>query len=261
MSEMAVVNVSDSWVSPALPVRLKDNDVHVWRARLEQPDLCIREFASVLSEKERNRVASLRFERHRKRFIVGRAVLRTILASYLNAEPGQLQFCYGPHGKPYLAERSCNETVQFNLAHSNELVLYAFTAKRKVGVDLEYIHFIPDVEKMVTRFFPEGKNLRMLPNSQKLRAFFNHWTRTEAYTKAVGTGLAQSFDCFDASLAREEPACPSRWSITSFMPAPDYTASLVVEGHDCVLHYFEFMPRNSFVRRKNNCEKATGLLG
>ena len=252
MSEMAVVNVSDSWGSPALPVSLKGDDVHVWRARLEQPDLCVREFASVLSEKERTRAASFRFERHRKRFIVGRAVLRTILASYLNAEPGQLRFCYGSHGKPYLAERSCNATVQFNLAHSNELVLYAFTAKRRVGVDLEYIHFIPDVEEMVTRFFPKGKNFWMLPNSQKLGAFFNHWTRTEAYAKAVGTGLAQSFDWFDASLVREEPACPSRWFITSFMPAPDYTASLVVEGHDCVLHYFEFMPRKNFGQRKES---------
>lgn len=237
---MSVVNVSDSWVSPAFPLKLKDNDVHIWRLKLEQPDSRVREYASTLSEKERIRAAGFLFERHRKRFIVGRAVLRTILASYLNTGPGQVQFCYGPHGKPYLAEKSCKAIVQFNLAHSNELVLYAFTVKQRIGVDLEYIHQIPDVEKMVARFFPEGEN-ELPPNSQKVSAFFNRWTRTEAYAKAVGTGLAQSFDGFDASLTREEPACPSSWFITSFIPALDYAASLVVERHDCVLHYFEFI--------------------
>ncbi|HVP16116.1 MAG TPA: 4'-phosphopantetheinyl transferase superfamily protein [candidate division Zixibacteria bacterium] len=236
-----VVNVSDFWVSPMFPMKLKDNDVHIWRSKLEQPDLCVPEFASVLSVKERMRAAGYLFEEHRKRFIVGRAVLRTILAYYLNTEPGKLQFCYGPRGKPYLAERSCEASVQFNMAHSNELALYAFTVKRRIGVDLEYIHKIPDVEKIVARIFPKGENFETLPNSQKLNAFFNCWTRTEACAKAVGTGLAQSFDGFDASLTREEPACPSSWFITSFAPAPDYTASLVVEGHNCALHYFEFM--------------------
>jgi 4'-phosphopantetheinyl transferase len=256
---MSVVNVSDSWVSPPFPLRLNDNDVHIWRSKLEQPDLCVRKFASVLSEKERMRAAGFRFERHRKRFIVGRAVLRMILASYLNTEPCQLQFCYGPHGKPYLAKKSCKGTVQFNLTHSNELGLYAFTIKGRVGVDLEYIQQIPDVEKMDAKFFPKGEDLGILSNSQKLGVFFNRWTRTEAIAKAVGTGLAQSFEGCDASFMREELACPSRWFITSFMPAPDYTASLVVEGSNCVLHYFEFKPQNSFDRGKNQYEKVPSL--
>jgi 4'-phosphopantetheinyl transferase len=241
--KILVVDVFDPWVSPALPLELKDNDVHIWRSKLEQPDLHVREFASVLSEKERTRAAGFRFERHKKRFIVGRAILRTILASYLNTEPSQLQFCYGPHGKPYLTQKSCEAALQFNLAHSNELALYAFTVKRRIGVDLEYIRQIPDVEKMIARFFPKGENFEMLPNSEKLGAFFNRWTRTEAYAKAVGTGLAKSFDRFDASFTRQEPIRPSGWFITSFKPAPSYTASLVVEGHNCVLHYFEFVPQ------------------
>jgi 4'-phosphopantetheinyl transferase len=232
-------------------MKLKDNDVHIWRSKLEQSDPCLHEFASVLSEQERTRATGFRFEKDRKRFVVGRAVLRTILASYLDTEPGQLEFCYNPYGKPYLVEKSCKTSVQFSLAHSNELALYAFTSRCRVGVDLECIHHIPDVEQIVARFFPKGENFRTLPNSQKLSAFFNRWTRTEAYAKAVGIGLAMCFDGFDALLVREEPTCSSSWFIKSFRPAPGYTASLVVEGHDCFLRYFEFMPRNSFDRGKN----------
>jgi 4'-phosphopantetheinyl transferase len=243
MSKMLAVNVSDSWVSPVFPLKLKDNDVHIWRSKLEQPELHVREFASVLSEQERMRAAGYLLEEPRRRFIVGRAVLKTILAYYLKTEPVQLHFSYGPHGKPYLAGRCREAAVQFNMAHSNELALYAFTVKHRIGVDLEYIHQIPDVENMVVRFSPKGGSFERLPNSQKLRVFFNRWTRTEAHAKAVGTGLTQSFDAFDASLTREEPACPSSWFITSFTPAADYTASVVVEGHNCVLSYFEFVPR------------------
>jgi len=244
----SIVASEDFWTLPVLPVRLSRNDVHLWRLELDQPHLDILGFASTLSTEERMRAASFRFERHRNRFIVAHGALRKILSFYLNISPHQLRFRNGVYGKPYLAKEFCR--VQFSMAHSNELALYAFTIKHRIGVDLEYIHQIPDVEKMLARFLPRVEDFEMLPNNQKLSAFFTRWTRTEAYAKAVGTGLAQSFDGFDASLTLEEPACPSSWFITSFTPAPDYTASLVVEGHSCILHYFEFVPSAASMKEK-----------
>lgn len=192
------------------------------------------------------------FEQDRKRFIVGRGVLRTILALYLGTEPSRLQFCYGPHGKPYLADRLGDATLRFNLAHSHELALYAFTRGREIGVDLEYIRYMPGVEQIAARFFSTRENavLHALPTSQKQEAFFNCWTLKEAYIKAIGNGLAQPLDKFDVSLAPGEPArllsvegAPeeaSRWSLKALTPAPGYVAALAVEGHDWRLTYWQF---------------------
>ena len=248
-------DVSDCmWTAQEFPTKLSDNDVHIWRLELEHSDLCAVKFASILSEKERARAASLIFRRNRNRFTVCRGVLRTILGTYLNAEPGQLEFFYGPYGKPYLAKTFSKGAVQFSLAHSHELALYAFTRGSKVGVDLERIRNIPDVDKMAARFLSSQDNaiFGRLPNSQRLKAFSIFWTRKEAYCKAIGIGLAQLYDGVGMPPISEEPAQAfnieenareaCRWSIMSFAPAPKYTAALAVEGQDLDLHYFQFVP-------------------
>jgi 4'-phosphopantetheinyl transferase len=169
----------------------------------------------------------------------------------LNISPDQLRFRYGVYGKPYLAKGFCR--VQFNLAHSHELALYAFTRGRNVGVDLEYVHYIPDVEKVAGSFLSkrESAMYKMLPRSQRLRAFFDYWTRKEAYCKAIGTGLALACELLDAPAVSgdtafrrnlendERQAC--NWSITSFAPALDYAAALVVGGRNHRLHCFQFV--------------------
>lgn len=242
------------WGAPRFPTKLSDNDVHVWWLKLEQADLCAVRFASILTEKERTRAASLFFERDRNRFILCRGVLRTVLGSYLNTEPDRLEFSYGSYGKPYLAGAFSEESVQFSLAHSHELALYVFTRGRKVGIDLERIRNIPDVDQVAARFLSRRENamFRTLPRGQRLKAFFGFWTRKEAYGKAIGIGLAQPLDGFSMSMMPEEPdrsfnmeenareACC--WSIMSFTPAPEYTAALAAEGHSLNLNYYQYMP-------------------
>lgn len=250
---------SYSWLPPPAHLTLSSNDVHVWRATLDQPAGRVRQLAQTLSEEERMRAEHFHFEQDRKRFIVGHGVLRTIIGLYLGTEPSLLQFCYGPHGKPYLAERFSEGTLRFNLAHSHELALYAFTRGREIGVDLEYIRYMPDVEQIAASFFSARENavLHALPTSQKQEAFFNCWTRKEAYIKAIGNGLAQPLDKFDVSLAPGEPARllsvegdteeASRWSLKALTPAPGYVAALAVEGHNWRLTYWHFPESTSGV--------------
>lgn len=226
-------------------IRIVSNDVHIWLAKLEQPDQYVSRFASVLSSEEQIWSAGYRLKRCRKQFIVARGVLRTLLGFYLSAEPDRIEFCYSPYGKPYLAENCYKETIQFSSAYSHELALYAFTPSRRVGVDLELVRKIPYVEQMAAQSFSpvESAALRMSPKSLKLKVFFDFWTRKEAYGKAIGTGLID--------LAPEEPTCKINadrdgrraWSLTSFTPASGYTAALAVEGHDCRIHHFQFLPQ------------------
>jgi 4'-phosphopantetheinyl transferase len=225
--------------------RIAGNDVHVWLAKLEQPDQYVLRFASILSNEEQIWSAGFRLKRYRKRFIVARGVLRAILGFYLNSEPDRIEFCYSPYGKPYLTEGYYKEPIQFSSAHSHELALYALTLSRRVGVDLELVRKIPYVEQMAAQSFSplESAAFRMSPKSRKLKVFFDFWTRKEAYGKAIGTGLMD--------LAPEEPTCEINtdrdgtrgWSLKSFTPASGYTAALAIEGHDYHIHHFQFLPQ------------------
>ena len=153
----------------------------------------VQQISQSLMEDERIKAERFYFQRDRKRFMVCRGVLRMILGRYLHIEANRVHFSYGPYGKPYLKETLGDSTLRFNLAHSHELALHAFARSREIGVDIEYIRYIPDAEQIALNFFSENENavLHVLPTSQKQEAFFNCWTRKEAYLKALGVGSSQ----------------------------------------------------------------------
>lgn len=149
---------------------------------------------------------------------------------------------YGLRGKPSLAPSYGGESIRFNVSHSNELALYAMTNHREVGVDIEFMRPLDEVESIARRFFStrEQAILRSLPAHLKQQGFYNCWTRKEAYIKATGEGISQPLDQFDVSLAPGEPARllsvsgkpdeASRWSFEVLRPSIEYAAALAVEG-------------------------------
>jgi 4'-phosphopantetheinyl transferase len=84
--------------------------------------------------------------------------------------------------------------------------------------------------------------LLSLPAGLQTRAFFNCWTRKEAYLKAKGEPVFRRVKSIDVTLAPGDPPAllrtsadlqeVSRWSIEALEPAPGYIAALAVEGHD-----------------------------
>jgi len=240
------------WGFTEAPLELSRDDVHIWRLELEQLNPCARKLVSVLSMKEREKAASFCFENHRKNYILGHGGLRIILGSYLNTEPGQLEFRYGSYGKPYVAQRCLQDRVEFNLTHSDGLALCAFTRGRRVGIDLEHIQITPEVVREAENSISTRRKwiCHLMPPYWKGRAFFKSWTRREAYLKALGTGLNYSFAELQASRVPKEPphwmsgkrftrVCA--WSAMSFVPYHNYTATLVAEGNGWHPHFLEFV--------------------
>ena len=231
------------WRLPPSDLTLSSDEVHIWQTSLDQPPEYVRDLAQALSYDEMMRAERFHFERDRRRFIVGRGVLRAILGRYLGVEPHRVRLRYGERGKPYLAGRFASSTLQFNLAHSRELALYAFTYGREIGIDLECIRPLSDADDIADRFFSARENAVFctLPKSHKLEAFYNCWTRKEAYLKATGEGLARPLGQFDVSLAPGEPARllhvegdsreMARWLLRALLPSSDYVAAVAVEGH------------------------------
>ena len=212
-------------------------EVHVWAVALDPPQEKVTRLEELLSPDEVERAYRFRFDRHRRRFIVGRGVLRSILGAYLGAAPKDLTFRYGEKGKPALGE-DWEEDLSFNLSHSGELALYGFGQRLELGIDVEQRRELPGAEDIAERFFsvPERLALREVPESLKSEAFFNCWTRKEAYIKATGDGLSMALDRFDVTLLPGEPArmlsadgdtsAAARWSMVHLEPAPGYVGAL-----------------------------------
>ncbi|MGC2756764.1 4'-phosphopantetheinyl transferase superfamily protein, partial [Candidatus Binatus sp.] len=79
------------------------------------------------------------------------------------------------------------------------------------------------------------ETLRGLPREHQAEAFFNCWTRKEAYVKARGQGLSIELDSFDVSLIPGEEAKILRgddwnWSLASFKPDHGWVAAMATQG-------------------------------
>jgi 4'-phosphopantetheinyl transferase len=241
-----------AWLSPPTHPRASHDEVHVWRVSLDESQSP--KFEALLDDDERMRAARFRFEEHRNRFTVARGALRSILGCYLEVEPTVLQFSYGRYGKPELAEGFAPIAISFNLSHSGELMLMAVTRGREIGVDIELINQEFATSDVAERFFSRREilSLRTQPQQLQTEAFFNCWTRKEAYIKARGEGLSLPLDQFDVSLEssgaslldnRITPGEVTRWSLRELHPAPAYCAAVAVEGFSWQLRLLDFNKR------------------
>jgi 4'-phosphopantetheinyl transferase len=101
-------------------------------------------------------------------------------------------------GKPFLTGGP-----EFNLSHSGDLLLLGVAASGRLGVDIEVVRPMEDIEDLAARHFSEDEVRALLsyPPQERLRAFFRGWTRKEAFIKGLGRGLSVALDSFSVSLA------------------------------------------------------------
>jgi 4'-phosphopantetheinyl transferase len=232
------------WCLPPAQLTLADDEVHVWRAALDLPSGQVQYLRGSLTADELGRAERFHSEKGRQQFIAGRGILRTILSRYLAIAPGHHRFCYNQDGKPLLAPEFDHYRLNFNLAHSNGLALYAIARGREIGIDLEQIRTNFECEEIAERFFSpvEVAILRTISAEMKAEAFFNCWTRKEAYIKAQGEGLSLPLHSFDVSYApgeparvlatRDDPQEAARWTLQELIPGDGYVGALAVEGCD-----------------------------
>ena len=222
--------------------RLVPNVVHVWRFSLDDPPYPHSMLAEHLSADERSRAERFVFERDRRRFEVARGVVRAVLGAYLGREPATLRFDYGSAGKPELVPDAHDCRLAFNVSHSQAWGLVGVTDLETIGVDLEAVRDMADIEEIARRNFSPGEiaALLALPEHQRQDAFFRGWSRKEAYVKALGSGLSTPLDQFEVSLATDEPSAllsiegsadaASAWTLWGFRPHPGAWAAIAVRG-------------------------------
>ncbi len=215
---------------PASPVA-KSNAAHVWAVDLKRKTLCDQVLVETLSTAERERAEGVRVARDRARFVAARGSLRVILGKYVGCAPGELAFCYGEYGKPMLASPWDETELKFNLSHSAGLALIGVSLCRKIGVDVEHCsRAVRRMKRIAKRFFAprEYERLCALPQAEQQRAFFQCWTRKEAYLKAVGTGLARASKNGDVDLEDT----PANWTLRHLDPGGGYVGAVAIAGKE-----------------------------
>jgi 4'-phosphopantetheinyl transferase len=231
------------WEAAPAVLKLGEGSIHVFCSTLDVPAKRREALARTLSLDEQQRAERFHFERDRQRFVVGRGTLREILGCLLEVDPAGLSFSYGKYGKPRLAGTAAARGLCFNVAHSDSMALYAI-ADREIGVDVEHIRPVAEAEQVALRFFAprERSCYQSLPPERRLEAFFNCWTRKEAYLKALGAGLRDWLAEIEVSLAPGEPArllavpgdlqSPMRWLLHALAPAADYVGAVAFQSAD-----------------------------
>ncbi len=176
-----------SWATNPGDFHLDSTSAHIWRIHLPLSESALIKLESYLSSDELKRMQNLSFTKDKQNFVASRGILRFLLGNYISCEPDEVTFSYGKHGKPYVSASD----ISFNVSHSGEYILYAFTKNAAVGIDIEKIRDDSTVKKAIRTFSEhEQKALASLPHHEQKVAFFRLWTRKEAYLKAIATGLS-----------------------------------------------------------------------
>lgn len=209
-------------------LRVGGCDVELWSASLAALGGRAQALAAHLSDAERARVSAMREVVAAERFAGGRAMLRTLLAAALSADPRALRLTFGAYGKPALDDAAHGGAPRFNLAHSGEVVAVALCADADVGVDLERRRPLRDLPRLVERALTPAE--RALYESWATdgaapdEAFLRAWTVKEARLKTLGLSVG-------AALTRDHPVASALpWAPASIPEKGDYFAAVAVSS-------------------------------
>jgi 4'-phosphopantetheinyl transferase len=167
---------------------LPTGEVHVWEAPLTLADTDVKGLEENLPEHERVYADEFRFPGARRQYLISRGRLRELLSRYLGQRARDIRLVTEGEGKPVIEG---DRSLDFNLSHSGDLVLYAVAAGIPVGVDVEKLRPMPRALELARRFLSaeEYQELAATTPEQVSQQFFTMWVRREAYAKARGTSV------------------------------------------------------------------------
>jgi 4'-phosphopantetheinyl transferase len=220
--------------------------VEVWHARLDEHRSRLPALAASLSADERERADRFRRAADREAFVLRRGLLRELLGSYLELSPAAVEFTYGRWDKPSasgLSQRpSADGEVCFNASSSGDHAVFAFARGRAVGIDVERMRDLPDMDDVAARIMSAKGVAAYRAEWDSAAAFYAVWTQKEAYVKALGDGFAAPLDAFDVPV-RVEPGTATIVSgrRIEVLPAPPgYAAAVAADGSDWSVRYASY---------------------
>jgi 4'-phosphopantetheinyl transferase len=197
-----------NWSQPDPSLKLEENTVHIWLSYLNLHEARLKHLYPLLSTEEKERSERFKFYKHRKRFIASHGFMRSVLENYIETPAAEIAFSANDKGKPEFDKKTHKTNVRFNLSHSNNIALLAIGLNHEIGVDIEFLDRKNDWKGIIKRFYTatEQKGILKLSEDQQQKAFFQMWTRKEAYMKVLGLGLHLPPNKFVITVPPAKPA-------------------------------------------------------
>jgi len=225
---------------------LTSDEIHIWQvSTIVSPDEIV-EYKNVLSENELAKVTFFEFKQVQNSFVISQGALRMLLSGYLEIPAKSVKLGRRSKGKPYSID---NPTLFFNMSHSGKLVVIAFSLKGELGIDVEQIRPLPDLDDMIARNFTprEIKFINAQPD-EKINRFFRFWTIKESYLKAIGEGMRLSPDNLEFAIENDQIRQVSikgffdqeDWKFKEFSSSTDYVGTISYNQNNAILKHMEF---------------------
>ena len=235
-------------------LRNLEKEIHVMWFELDQPQHIVDNYYRILNRDEKKRILNFKTELLRKRHTVSRGVLRMLISKYLDAKPEMVEFLYSKQGKPFLSSPKNTINLQFNMSHSNRLGMCAFTKDDAVGVDVEKIRKLSNLEDMIEMCMSEFEKgwFSKLPPTTRNQMFYKVWTVKEAFIKAIGAGFSFPLVNVEVKISvdnkcefhriKKESGLFGKWRVFTFAPDRNFTASLVTGADNSKIKRFYWEP-------------------
>jgi 4'-phosphopantetheinyl transferase len=214
-------------------VQLQVGELHLWTIAFDPDDDALLEAAEkLLPERELQGFQRLKFKRSRTERIVSQAALRSLLTRYLGIPPAEVRLERSSKGKPWCAD---DPDIRFNMSHSEGLTAIGFAKEQEIGVDLERIRDLRDLEEVIRKSLNTGETEQLGKGpEQRRKDFFRFWTFKESYLKAVGEGMRLSPEKLEFRIRKggvELLAAPYPFGeelphFTEFAPHEGYTGTV-----------------------------------
>jgi 4'-phosphopantetheinyl transferase len=122
--------------------------------------------------------------------------------------------------------------LEFNLSHAGDMVLVALARGNSVGVDVELVRPLAELDRMIGAYFSAGEQeyLATLGDDARLLEFYRLWTRKEAWLKLCGIGIGSNLKAAEVHVQPQEV---SLYDLSLERFAGGYVGALALPtGHD-----------------------------
>ena len=223
----------------------EEGRIDIWVAHLGNSDNSYQSLYRFLSPVEKERADRFIYESDHQAFVICRGKLRELLARYVNCSSSDISLINDSLGKPVVLNQYGERTIRFNLSHSRDFAIFAITLDHEIGIDIEYIQHIPNVNQISEIIFSvkELAEFQSISPEQRLKAFYTAWTRKEAFVKATGIGLNMPLNLVNVGFDKGESIIdpielsskdfishPSEWRVRTLDINGKYSVSVAFEN-------------------------------
>lgn len=215
---------------------IEKGEIHLYCILLDSTTVFFEKCKAALSQAELDRISFFKFPSVQNSFVISQGALRLILSEYLFIEAPKIQLAKHSKGKPFVMD---DLNLRFNISNSGNYAVYAFSKGDEVGIDIEKIRLLPDLDNLIEKNFSLAERAFITKhNEEKQQRFFKFWTVKEAYLKAIGEGMRLAPDHLEFTVEIDNYKLDAvkgvfeqdDWLFKDFSFADDYVGTIAYKG-------------------------------